>query len=619
MVKHQPLQYYEPQLCLSCLTGIYGCRWKRYQRSHDSTTKWERLWFLILSVTFFLTLVWFYFWWEVHNDYNEFNWYMYNRKGYWNDWSIPVLVLASVGFIYVAFLQILALCHITVGQQMNLHWLHKVGLTVILITILVAMVSVNQLWNEEWDIILVSFQATAPFLHIGAVAAVTMLAWLVAGQFARSEKVVFQICLLLAYLGLLVALYLVPLAIYSPCIMRREDLSHRPDVIGNRGVPMLAPENTLMSFQKAAARQADGFNVNVTISYDGVPFLMHDTTLRRTTNVGEVFPERVLDNAATFNWTDLEMLNAGRWFFQEDPFWTAQDLSQKDNIEASNQSLCKLADVLRLAARLNKSVMVSLWRPPSDHPFHPSWINVTLETILESGMPQDLVLWLPEEERQLVRRVAPGFLQISSVKQNARALRVRGIAGLNLRYNTVDAEELRMYAAANISTNLYLVNEPWLFSVLWCAGVRSVTSDACQVLSAVLTPTWIMTPDEYYVIWITSDIISITIVVGIFILQKWRLGSMRTYNPEQIMLSAAVRRSSRDVNIMKEKLIFADVESLAGVHFHLHHYSCIDQSEINNGVANSDDGSLCSESGFDGFTNEAVSPLGRRGAKLRID
>uniref|UniRef100_UPI00398E69AB glycerophosphodiester phosphodiesterase domain-containing protein 5 isoform X3 n=1 Tax=Pristiophorus japonicus TaxID=55135 RepID=UPI00398E69AB len=557
MVKHQPLQYYEPQLCLSCLTGIYGCRWKRYQRSHDSTTKWERLWFLILSVTFFLTLVWFYFWWEVHNDYNEFNWYMYNRKGYWNDWSIPVLVLASVGFIYVAFLQILALCHITVGQQMNLHWLHKVGLTVILITILVAMVSVNQLWNEEWDIILVSFQATAPFLHIGAVAAVTMLAWLVAGQFARSEKVVFQICLLLAYLGLLVALYLVPLAIYSPCIMRREDLSHRPDVIGNRGVPMLAPENTLMSFQKAAARQADGFNVNVTISYDGVPFLMHDTTLRRTTNVGEVFPERVLDNAATFNWTDLEMLNAGRWFFQEDPFWTAQDLSQKDNIEASNQSLCKLADVLRLAARLNKSVMVSLWRPPSDHPFHPSWINVTLETILESGMPQDLVLWLPEEERQLVRRVAPGFLQISSVKQNARALRVRGIAGLNLRYNTVDAEELRMYAAANISTNLYLVNEPWLFSVLWCAGVRSVTSDACQVLSAVLTPTWIMTPDEYYVIWITSDIISITIVVGIFILQKWRLGSMRTYNPEQIMLSAAVRRSSRDVNIMKEKLIFA--------------------------------------------------------------
>ncbi|XP_048389512.1 glycerophosphodiester phosphodiesterase domain-containing protein 5 isoform X3 [Stegostoma tigrinum] len=562
MVKHQPLQYYEPQLCLSCLTGIYGCRWKRYQRSHDSTTKWERLWFLILCTTFFMTLVWFYFWWEVHNDYNEFNWYMYNKKGYWNDWSVPVLVLASTGFIYVTFLLILALCHIAVGQQMNLHWLHKVGLTVVLVAILVAVISVNQLWNEEWDIIFISFQATAPFLHIGAVAAATILAWLIAGQFARSEKVVFQIFLLFAYLGFLVALYLVPLIIYSPCIMKREDLSRRPTIIGNRGVPMLAPENTLMSFQKAAEWRADGFNINVTISYDGVPFLIHDTTLRRTTNVEELYPNRVFDNAAMFNWTNLQMLNAGLWFFQEDPFWTAQALSQKDNAEALNQSLCRLADVLSLAVHWNKSVMVNLRRPPPEHPFYTSWINVTLETILESGIAQDLVIWLPEEDRWMVRQVAPGFQQMSSVKQNATALHEQGIMGLNLRYNKVNAEEVREYASENISTNLYLVNEPWLFSVLWCAGVRSVTSDACQVLSEVRAPTWIMSPGEYYMIWITSDVISITIVVGIFILQnyhliRWRLGTLRTYNPEQIMLSAAVRRSSKDVNIMKEKLIFA--------------------------------------------------------------
>ncbi|XP_048389513.1 glycerophosphodiester phosphodiesterase domain-containing protein 5 isoform X4 [Stegostoma tigrinum] len=549
-----------------------------------------------------MTLVWFYFWWEVHNDYNEFNWYMYNKKGYWNDWSVPVLVLASTGFIYVTFLLILALCHIAVGQQMNLHWLHKVGLTVVLVAILVAVISVNQLWNEEWDIIFISFQATAPFLHIGAVAAATILAWLIAGQFARSEKVVFQIFLLFAYLGFLVALYLVPLIIYSPCIMKREDLSRRPTIIGNRGVPMLAPENTLMSFQKAAEWRADGFNINVTISYDGVPFLIHDTTLRRTTNVEELYPNRVFDNAAMFNWTNLQMLNAGLWFFQEDPFWTAQALSQKDNAEALNQSLCRLADVLSLAVHWNKSVMVNLRRPPPEHPFYTSWINVTLETILESGIAQDLVIWLPEEDRWMVRQVAPGFQQMSSVKQNATALHEQGIMGLNLRYNKVNAEEVREYASENISTNLYLVNEPWLFSVLWCAGVRSVTSDACQVLSEVRAPTWIMSPGEYYMIWITSDVISITIVVGIFILQnyhliRWRLGTLRTYNPEQIMLSAAVRRSSKDVNIMKEKLIFA---------------------EINNGVSNSDNGSLCSESGFEGFADD-VSPLGRNRTKTRID
>uniref|UniRef100_A0A8C9HVH4 Glycerophosphodiester phosphodiesterase domain containing 5 n=1 Tax=Piliocolobus tephrosceles TaxID=591936 RepID=A0A8C9HVH4_9PRIM len=102
MVRHQPLQYYEPQLCLSCLTGIYGCRWKRYQRSHDDTTPWERLWFLLLTFTFGLTLTWLYFWWEAHNDYDEFNWYLYNRMGYWSDWPVPILVTTAAAFAYIA-------------------------------------------------------------------------------------------------------------------------------------------------------------------------------------------------------------------------------------------------------------------------------------------------------------------------------------------------------------------------------------------------------------------------------------------------------------------------------------------------------------------------------------
>jgi len=36
--------------------------------------QWECLWTFILFCTFSLLLVWFYFWWEAHNDYSEFNW-----------------------------------------------------------------------------------------------------------------------------------------------------------------------------------------------------------------------------------------------------------------------------------------------------------------------------------------------------------------------------------------------------------------------------------------------------------------------------------------------------------------------------------------------------------------
>uniref|UniRef100_A0A452U251 Glycerophosphodiester phosphodiesterase domain containing 5 n=1 Tax=Ursus maritimus TaxID=29073 RepID=A0A452U251_URSMA len=86
---------------------------------------WERLWFVLLSFTFGLTLTWLYFWWEVRNDYDEFNWYLYNHMGYWSDWSVPILVTTAAAFTYIAGLLVLALCHIAVGQQMSLHWLHK--------------------------------------------------------------------------------------------------------------------------------------------------------------------------------------------------------------------------------------------------------------------------------------------------------------------------------------------------------------------------------------------------------------------------------------------------------------------------------------------------------------
>ncbi|XP_023501472.1 glycerophosphodiester phosphodiesterase domain-containing protein 5 isoform X2 [Equus caballus] len=637
MVRHQPLQYYEPQLCLSCLTGIYGCRWKRYQRSHDDTTPWERLWFLLLTFTFGLTLIWLYFWWEAHNDYDEFNWYLYNRMGYWSDWSVPILMTTAAAFTYIAGLLVLALCHIAVGQQMNLHWLHKIGLVVILVSTVVAMSAVAQLWEDEWEVLLISLQGTAPFLHVGALAAITALSWIVAGQFARAERSSSQMAILCTFFAVVFALYLAPLSISSPCIMEKKDLGPKPALIGHRGAPMLqspchrrlsgpaclpeeevcytlgnsmargrenghgqvlmglAPEHTLMSFRKALEQKLYGLQADVTISLDGVPFLMHDATLRRTTNVEELFPELARRPAAMLNWTVLQRLNAGQWFLKTDPFWTASSLSPSDHREAQNQSICSLAELLELV-KGNATLLLNLRDPPREHPYRGTFLNFTLEALLRSGIPQHQVMWLPNRQRPLVRKVAPGFQQTSGSKEAAASLRRGHIQWLNLRYTQVSHQELRDYASWNLSVNLYTVNAPWLFSLLWCAGVPSVTSDNSHTLSQVSSPLWIMPPDEYCLMWVTADLVSFTLIVGIFVLQKWRLGGIRSYNPEQIMLSAAVRRTSRDVSIMKEKLIF---------------------SEISDGMEVSDELSVCSDNSYDTYANSTTTPVDPRGSGSR--
>lgn len=61
-------------------------------------------------------------------------------------------------------------------------------------------------------------------------------------------------------------------------------------------------------------------NILITVcSLDGVPFLMHDSTLKRTTNVAEVFPNRTHHDASFFTWAELQQLNAGDWFLSVRP------------------------------------------------------------------------------------------------------------------------------------------------------------------------------------------------------------------------------------------------------------------------------------------------------------
>lgn len=50
----------------------------------------------------------------------------------------------------------------------------------------------------------------------------------------------------------------------------------------------------------------------------------------------------------------------------------------------------------------------------------------------------------------------------------------------------------RQFSGSNVSVNVYPVNEPWLYSLMWCSGVQSVSSDAPHILKKVPNPIWIM-------------------------------------------------------------------------------------------------------------------------------
>uniref|UniRef100_A0A2K5RH53 Glycerophosphodiester phosphodiesterase domain containing 2 n=1 Tax=Cebus imitator TaxID=2715852 RepID=A0A2K5RH53_CEBIM len=557
-----------------CLHCLYSCHWRKCPRERMQTSKCDCIWFGLLFLTFLLSLSWLYIGLVLLNDLHNFNEFLFRRWGHWLDWSLAFLLVISLLVTYASLLLVLALLLQLCRQPLHLHSLHKVLLLLIMLLVAAGLVGLDIQWQQEWHSLRVSLQATAPFLHVGAVAGITLLAWPVADTFYRIHRRGPKILLLLLFFGVVLVIYLAPLCISSPCIMEPRDLPPKPGLVGHRGAPMLAPENTLMSLRKTAECGATVFETDVMISSDGIPFLMHDEHLSRTTNVASVFPTRITAHSSDFSWAELKRLNAGAWFLERRPFWGAKPLAGPDQKEAESQTVPALEELLAEAAALNLSIMFDLRRPPQNHTYYDTFVIQTLETVLNARVPQAMVFWLPDEDRANVQRRAPGMRQIYGHQGGNKTERpqflnlpyqdlplldikdrflLRAQAGLKLLASS-NLPALASQSAGiigmshcppqppdykhepphlatalhkdNVSVNLFVVNKPWLFSLLWCAGVDSVTTNDCQLLQQMRYPIWLITPRNYLIMWAITNCVSTMLLLWIFLLRR-RFGKKR--------------------------------------------------------------------------------------------
>ena len=109
-----------------------------------------------------------------------------------------------------------------------------------------------------------------------------------------------------------------------------------PKLIGHRGVKNLCPENTLESINKAFDLGLSYIEVDVKVSKDEIPILLHDDTLDRTTNGNGL--------VVNFNYEDLIKLDAGGFFY-----------NKKTDI-----FIPKLVDVLKLCKIRNGNINIEL-------------------------------------------------------------------------------------------------------------------------------------------------------------------------------------------------------------------------------------------------------------------
>ncbi|MFE7856361.1 glycerophosphodiester phosphodiesterase [Streptomyces sp. NPDC057403] len=87
-----------------------------------------------------------------------------------------------------------------------------------------------------------------------------------------------------------------------------------PVVIAHRGASAYAPENTLASIDKAARMGFSWVENDVQRTKDGELVVIHDDSLRRTTDVQKVFPRRAPWKVKDFTSAEIARLDAGSWF-----------------------------------------------------------------------------------------------------------------------------------------------------------------------------------------------------------------------------------------------------------------------------------------------------------------
>jgi glycerophosphoryl diester phosphodiesterase len=105
-------------------------------------------------------------------------------------------------------------------------------------------------------------------------------------------------------------------------------------VIAHRGHCVGAPEQTLAAYALAVDLGATMIEADLRFSRDGVPVMMHDADIRRTTNGRGL--------VADLDWAELSRLDAGSWF----------------NPRFSGERIPRLDDLFDLAARRNVALCI---------------------------------------------------------------------------------------------------------------------------------------------------------------------------------------------------------------------------------------------------------------------
>lgn len=248
----------------------------------------------------------------------------------------------------------------------------------------------------------------------------------------------------------------------------------RPFVVGHRGALALAPENTFAAFRRAVETGVDAIEFDVQRTADGVPVVLHDETLDRTTNGHGPIREA--------RWPEVRTLDAGSWRSREHAGERVPSLEellawargQRVDLvlelkqpapegwrQRDDALVPAVLDALRASSMLDRTLMISF-----DHP-----------SIAEA---------LRREPRARTALLSEGPTLVDPL---ALTRSVPGVMGLHVRWRWISRELCDAAHAAGLHVHAWGLGHPLdrvTVGRMVDAGVDSLSADAPDELLALL-------------------------------------------------------------------------------------------------------------------------------------
>ena len=259
--------------------------------------------------------------------------------------------------------------------------------------------------------------------------------------------------------------------------------SHDHLIAAHRGFRAIRAENTMVAFA-AALGKCDFVELDVGFSRDGMPIIIHDDSLERTSDAAELKgfspPYAVVD----YSYAELQQLDFSSWFLISDPFGTIAQSERlaEETRDLPIQRIVTLAEVLSFFKAHQMPVNVEI-KDMRGTAFDTIATQKVLDIIRQTEMEEEVLLssfnhTYVAEAKELDPDISRAALQEHAHPENlVTYLKELGVNCYHCDLEITTEAVVRELHNAGIMTNVYTVNTPEEKERMFSWGVKSVFTD----------------------------------------------------------------------------------------------------------------------------------------------